>query len=218
MIKILKSKILSKKQKEILKGLMKFVVNKNIYCAGGTALAMQIEHRESDDFDFFVKGRFSFNKLYKQIINEFGKNNINLEILNNDTLNIEIENFKVQFLTDYYKVTGELIESDLNIKIASIKQIGLMKLLAIMNRGSRKDFIDIYFICKDNIRLMELLNHLPERYPGLKEKGNLLTALIYFEDAEKEPMPKMIKKVKWQNIKKYITKEVLEINKKLEDG
>ena len=75
-------------------------------------------------------------------------------------------------------------------------------------RGSKKDFIDLYFILK-KYSLNKLFNNLEEKYPGTDfNRIYILKSLVYFADAENQPMQKMHKKVSWPKIKKTFTKQV----------
>ena len=83
-----------------------------------------------------------------------------------------------------------------------------MKLEAISSRGSKKDFIDLYFIL-EQLSLEKLLKLFDRKYKGINyNKMHLLKSLAYFKEAEEEPMPKMIKNISWKNIKEDILKKV----------
>ena len=78
------------------------------------------------------------------------------------------------------------------IKLATPTDIGLMKLAAIASRGTRRDFVDIYCI-REIISLEDLLALTPEKYSDRPQFISVVVrALAYFEDAEQQPMPKML--------------------------
>ncbi|WP_232841627.1 nucleotidyl transferase AbiEii/AbiGii toxin family protein [Caldicellulosiruptor acetigenus] len=94
------------------------------------------------------------------------------------------------------------------LMLASNIDIGLMKLIAISSRGSKKDFIDLYCLCKTGIKLKELINLLPYKFPGKSINiYHIIVSLCYFEEAEKEAMPKMYIKVEWDEVKKFFINE-----------
>jgi hypothetical protein len=104
----------------------------------------------------------------------------------------------------------------LGIRIARAKDIAPMKIAAICERGTKRDFIDLFFILKVKkiLTLEESLKLYDKKFKLLKEnKLHILKSLCYFEDAEKELMPKMIEKVKWSEIKEFFKKEVLKVSK-----
>ena len=88
-----------------------------------------------------------------------------------------------------------------------------MKLAAITGRGSKKDFIDLYFLL-NNYKLETMLNFYDEKYFD-GSRILVLKSLSYFMDAEKEIMPKMFDKVSWEEIKYRIKSEVKEYSKYL---
>lgn len=96
--------------------------------------------------------------------------------------------------------------------VASVLDIGLMKLEAISGRGDKKDFIDLYFIL-DHYSLFTLLKKHNDKYgTDWTSRYHLLRSLVYFADAEDQPMPKMLVDVSWLEIKRTITQAVLEID------
>jgi predicted nucleotidyltransferase component of viral defense system len=207
-INIENNKILTEKQKIVLKHLSNILDCSNCYWAGGTGLAAVYEHRLSEDLDiFFTKDNvINFDKIINQLTKKF---DVQVETnLKNDTLNIFVDDLKVQILRDFYTQVGKRINTTEKIKIASIKQIGYMKLLAVMNRGSKKDFIDLYIIEQNGINIIDLINSISERYENIKNVGHLIKSLEYFEDADKDVTPKMFINVDWNKIKKYFIKIV----------
>lgn len=204
--------VLSKDAKKSLAILGQNELLKNAYLAGGTALALQIGHRISIDFDFFTTEEFTENILaqrLKKLIRDF-----KLERMEWGTILGNIK--KTRFSLFYYNYpllfkTHRL----LGVKIADIKDIAPMKIAAIADRGTKRDFIDLYFITeRENVlTLREALELYDEKFKLLKQNRiHILKSLVYFEDAEKSKMPRMIKDVSWQEVKKKIRKAVLEIS------
>ena len=94
------------------------------------------------------------------------------------------------------------------VKLADERDIAAMKIDAISSRGSKKDFIDLYFLL-EKYPLKKLLEFFEKKYINIKyNKLHILKSLVYFEDAESEPMPVMIKKTDWAEVKDLIKKEV----------
>ena len=91
--------------------------------------------------------------------------------------------------------------------IASLIDIALMKITAVSGRGSKKDFVDLYFICNEVISFNELLKLFDKKYVDTGySKYHLLKSLGYFDDANNEPDPIMLKQADWKNIKKYFVR------------
>ncbi len=94
------------------------------------------------------------------------------------------------------------------IYLADQRDIAAMKLDTIASRGSRKDFIDLYEFLK-TYSIQEILNFFEKKYANLNyNKFHLLKSLTYFNDAETDPMPVMLKQVDWPEVKNTIRKKV----------
>lgn len=180
----------------------------NAYLGGGTALALQIGHRVSYDLDFFTEKKFKAQvflramsgfQLYRHERVEWG------------TILGRLGNVKFSLFYYPYPLLKKT-SSFQNIHIASIPDIAAMKIAAISERGTKRDFIDLYFIFQ-KFTLAEVLNFYNRKYQKLS--SNLIhikKSLVYFEDAENDPMPKMITLVFWEKVKNYFQKEIKNIN------
>lgn len=169
---------------------------------GGTALALYYGHRESIDLDLFTTEKFSSEELKVLLqkdfpLEELGQTRVSLNLL--------VKEVKTDFIYHPYPVLAPGEEYG-KIKIASLKDICAMKLNAIAGRGAKKDFIDFYFLLQQ-FSLEDMLAFYLSKYPNTTELM-ALKSLCYFEDAEPELMPRMIKKAEWQDIKNTIRKEV----------
>jgi predicted nucleotidyltransferase component of viral defense system len=172
----------------------------DFYLSGGTALSLQLGHRESEDLDFFNQHNFDPRKLQPQI-EKLGKLE-SLELSEN-TLNTFVNEVKLQFLGYPYK----LLEPTANyqgIKLSSVVDIACTKIQTVGMRGSKKDFIDVYFILQQ-FSLEELFLQTEKKYQDSEfNKIHILKSMIYFNDAEDQPMPRMHKEVSWGKIKKEL--------------
>ncbi len=175
--------ILDPERKEILNKLEAF--KDKFYLAGGTALALQIGHRDSLDFDFFSRENMDTVKLFDQINEIFA----GLEIIKTqeekNTLSVNIGHVKFSFLTYPYEMVDKLVEAEF-LNLASIKDIACMKLSAITSRSTLKDYVDLCFILK-KYTLEELLDSCKKKFPNL-DIGLILKSLVYFEDISEEPI------------------------------
>lgn len=80
-----------------------------------------------------------------------------------------------------------------------------MKLAAITNRGSKKDFIDIAFLI-EKLGLDQMMDYYRQKYPdGLDMM--VVRSLVYFEDADTQADPVMLLPYHWENVKKVILEE-----------
>jgi len=85
-----------------------------------------------------------------------------------------------------------------------------MKINAIEGRGSKKDFIDVYFLLQ-HYSLDELLDFYAQKCPNYSI-FRAIQSLGYFDDAEPQPMPKMLIDTDWCKIKNYILDTIANYN------
>ena len=183
---------------ELLKKLLLVQEFKTLRLAGGTSLALQIGHRQSLDLDLF--GSFELDELeITKILSRVG--NITL-LKKTQNINIYLINgIKVDFVNYHYPWLEEAICKD-NLRLAGKKDIAAMKLAAITGRGSKKDFIDIYYLL-NYFDFPQMLNFYILKYPGSSETLTL-KSLTYFDDADIEESPVMLNLTDWEKIKKTI--------------
>ncbi|WP_041570960.1 nucleotidyl transferase AbiEii/AbiGii toxin family protein [Candidatus Desulforudis audaxviator] len=173
------------------------------YLAGGTALALMFGHRKSVDFDWFSPEQFDPEQLYYRL-SSLGRTRI--AETRRGTFHGFVNDIRLTWL--YYP--NPLLEplvaaNDIpGFFLASLKDIAVMKWVAISSRGARKDFIDLYSICRSGYDLEELLSVLPLKYPGVDINSyHMVKSLSYFDDAEREVMPVMLKEISWRAVKEY---------------
>lgn len=171
--------ILNGKQLKVFKQLT-FLEKLGFYLAGGTALALQIGHRTSLDFDFYDPKHFPPQALFDKIEKIFKYKAQKLS-LHKDTLLCKVDDVDLSFFWYSHK----LIENPVNlqgISLASLKDIAAMKLIAIGGRPAQRDYIDIFYLLK-KFTLDEMFTFGYEKYPNFNHYL-ALRALTYFEDLE----------------------------------
>jgi len=190
-----------------LKQLQQMPLFQNSRLVGGTALALQLGHRNSIDLDFFGE----FQNSYIDFLNAFNNEELTVNSLQNTkSIHIfEIEGVKVDIVNYPYKWLEDPIEDD-GIKLSGLKDIASMKLAAITNRGTKKDFIDMYFLLQ-HFSLNEMLGYYKTKY-NTNSIYNVIRSLVYFADAENDPMPKMYIPVIWDEVKSTIKESVEKIS------
>lgn len=168
---------------------------------GGTSLALQYGHRLSIDLDFFSSEQIDYEEILLNV-KSFGK----VEVVSRSKFinSFFINDVKVDFVSLPYMWIDHPINYD-SIRLASIKDISAMKLAAITNRGSKKDFIDIALLINE-LGLDQMINCYHEKYPDGMEMM-VLRSLVYFEDADAQADPVMLIPYNWANIKKLILDE-----------
>lgn len=179
---------------------------KHFYLSGGAALSLQLGHRESEDLDFFNKKNFNPQGLQEKL-RHFGE--LQNVAIAEGTLNLFLQGVKLQFLYYPYHLLEHFIVWN-GIYLSSVIDIACTKLITISARGGKKDFIDLYFILQC-ISLQKLLQKLDEKYSDVSYNyPHILKSLVYFDDAETQPMPRMHTKADWEEVKKTIIEKVKE--------
>lgn len=184
---------------ELLRAIQRIPFFQNTRLVGGTALSLQYGHRMSVDLDFF--GTFIRDaQVVRSALDDFEHvvslyNTASIYAYNVNGVKVDIVSYKYPWLDKPLKSEG--------IKMAGPRDIGAMKLSAITGRGSKKDFVDLYYLLQ-KFSLRELLSFYEEKYSD----GNsflVMKSLIYFEDADMTEVDMLDKSVSWLEMKAYIT-------------
>jgi hypothetical protein len=201
--------ILNKDQK-ILLPLVKHFTDKEFYLAGGTALALQIGHRESVDFDMFSFDKFENMDIYKRII-ELGFTRKDIEVLIDklDEYTIFIKNTRITFLRYPFKVKN--IKKEDGISFADKLSIGAMKAYALGRRGKWKDYVDLYILLRE-YDIRDITNMAEDIFSSVFSEKMFFQQLCYFDDVD------FSEKVVWRienpptdaEVRKYLEKVVVD--------
>lgn len=191
---------------ELLRKLMKVEEFFNFYLVGGTSLSLRIGHRNSIDVDLFGNQNIE-SDLFISILSDFGKTEVSKSSKN--ILITDVSGIKVDFVNYQYKLLDEPVEID-GIRMLSKKDIAAMKLNAIAGRGSKKDFIDLYYLLNE-FSLQEMIDFYLQKYFDGSE-FMVVKSLSYFEEANEQPQPQMMKtSFNWETCKQKIIEEVIKL-------
>lgn len=201
------SKVLSEKQLNLIKKMRSLPLGS--YLAGGTALALQLGHRTSLDFDFYTDKYFEIERVLAEFQNNFDK--VTVEKIAKDSLTAEIEEVSFSLFYYPYKLIKPFTYFE-GIKLASIEDILAMKMVAISMRGKRRDFIDTYYLLK-KFSLDQIIKITLRKYPSYQPMI-ILKGLIYFENTKTDDTSRKIeifdKDFSWKKAKREIHKTVEE--------
>jgi hypothetical protein len=181
----------------------------SFYLAGGTALSLQLGHRRSLDLDFFspTEDIPTIRPGLERALAPFHPSLAdsawgNLVYLANDV--------RVGFYGYGFPMVAPLVEEE-GVRLASVEDIALMKLDALLSRSARKDFYDLYCICQE-IPLRELLNLAPLKYANVRDfEAQVLKRLVYFVNADKEIDPVLLWPITWQDIQEFFIHQARQI-------
>ena len=200
---ILYPEILRGGQAEALRMLAPFVSSRGFYLGGGTALALLVGHRLSVDFDWFTGEQFGDPLRLAEELREAG---IPFETSSTErgTLHGTVSGVQVSFLEYRYPLLRPTVSAaEIGVEIASPVDLACMKLSAVSQRGSRKDFVDIYMLVQIWFSLDDMIGFYREKY-AVSDIAHLFYGLSYFDDADREPMPICLWRIEWNEVKQSI--------------
>lgn len=202
---------------EVLKHVASQAWADEFYLAGGTALALQLGHRISIDLDFFSRtnslGRSQREQIIESVLKEYGT----VQFQEDRTLKLNVEGVSVSLFHYPDLLVAPLLQVSDFPALAAKEDIGLMKLAAIIGRGCKRDFIDLYFICQE-IELSRLLKLSKDKYPKVGDFGvQALRALTYFTDADGEGQPRMLLPLDWTAVKEFFSAKTQDLSRKWYD-
>jgi len=193
---------LSSAQLNAIKIIGACLTSKQFYLAGGTALAIYFGHRQSVDLDWFTAD-LNHPLQLAQTLRDCQIPFIT-DHTEEGTLYGSVESIRISFLEYRYPLLRPLNQwPEQGCSLASLDDLACTKLAAVVQRGSRKDFIDVYTLVKSHKSLPELLSFYQKKYQ-IENITSVLMGLIYFDDAENEPDPPQWKE-DWRTVKEQLT-------------
>lgn len=173
-------KILSKEQIELLDLIKEF--KERYYMAGGTAIALQIGHRRSLDFDLFTDKSLDTLRIGR-IIKRMGyRVEATLEE-SREELTVIINGVKITFLEYPFRILHE-VNFDNIITMPDILTLSAMKAYSLGRRSKWKDYVDLYFVLKDYFSVSEVAARAREIFGGEFNERLFRSQLCFFEDID----------------------------------
>lgn len=181
------------------------------YLAGGTGLALQLGHRVSLDLDLFTERAWRWD-VVAPVLARWG--DVAIDLQDAESFVGTVGGVRVSLFHYQYLLLEAPVQGEYGLPIASLTDIGCMKLVAASQRGSRKDFVDLYFLGLAGISAIDLLDALGRKAPGMRYNPiHIARSLAYFDDAEAEPEPRMLMTCEWAEVKRYCAEQAREILK-----
>lgn len=175
------------------------------YLAGGTAVALQLGHRQSLDLDFFTPDTFAPERL-RDALQHYGALRVE-QVAPGTFVGIFGEtklgcfHYPYPLLQPTHPYAG--------MALADLTDLACMKLDAIASRGTRRDFIDLYAICQAQRTLAQTFEAFAQKYRQVQwNRVHLLKSLVYFADAEQDPLPRLLHDISWDAVKTFFRHEV----------
>lgn len=175
----------------------------DFYLAGGTALALRLGHRVSLDLDLFSPDNALGAGQRDALLDALKASGpLKIKEAKDGTCHLDLGGTSVSlFHYDYPILVPPRPWRGLDL--ASLEDIAAMKLSAVLGRGSKKDFLDLHELCR-RLGVEPVMAAAARKFPLHADFPlQAARALVYFEDAEKEPMPRMLAAVSWEDVKAY---------------
>jgi predicted nucleotidyltransferase component of viral defense system len=173
--------VLTKRAAELYWSLSLF---SGFYLAGGTALALQIGHRISVDFDLFSDQDIE-RSLLPRVQRVFSDAASIAPLINNsDELTVLVDDVKITFLKYPFPTFDPFVIYD-DVPLLSVREIAATKAYTIGRRGAFKDYIDLYFILSEqHVTLTDIID-IAEKNFGFEFNSRLfLEQLVFLDDVE----------------------------------
>lgn len=171
--------ILSSEQTELLPFIQTF--KSKFFLVGGTAIALQVGHRKSIDFDLFTTKPFSTTSIHKKVISTYP--NAKILFKSDDQIHYIINHVKITFFYYPYAITP-VVPLDKFIKMPDLLSLAAMKSFALGRRAKWKDYVDLYFLLKDFYSLEEITLKSKEIFKGDFSPKLIKQQMTYFDDID----------------------------------
>lgn len=200
---------ISPTMREIMKVFDKNQIAEHFYLAGGSALALQIGHRRSVDLDFFSPD-LDIPSVAEPLRTALEKYSPILADSAWGHLVFVAKQVRIGFYGYGYPLIEPSVQAE-GVSLASLTDIGLMKLDALLARASRKDFHDLYAICQ-RMPLRSLLDVAEQKFSHVRDfEAQAVRHLVYFERAEQEAPIPLIEEVSWNRVKNFFQNQAKEL-------
>ena len=192
--------VLGQRQQRALRELGPLLCNQGAYLVGGTALALHLGHRVSVDLDFFQNSSFGDPHELVSRLKEAGIP-FQSRQLTDKAIHGTVRQVKVTLMWyAYLRIRRVRVCSELNCDIAALDDITAMKLAAVSQRSSKKDFVDVWALLKSGRTLRRMLTAY-QRMFDVADVAHVLYRLAEFDDVDQQPMPRMLWKTSWKQMK-----------------
>ena len=191
------------KQREVLVASAALARTWGAYLAGGLAVALQLGHRVSADFDWFTANTIPPAKL----LDDIKATGFAVAVRQNDegTFLGQVDGLEYSVFRYRYDVVG-LVQEIEGCRVASLEDLGAMKLAAICQRSVKRDYVDLHAILTlGGVSIGDLVSAWNRKYPG-KDVGFALRALVYFADVDDARMPEMLSRTTWVKVRTDLEK------------
>ena len=173
------------------------MADEGFYLGGGTAIALHLGHRRSVDLDWFTTERIDDPLRLVARVRDDG---VIIEDTRTDkgTVHGRVDDVRVSLIEYRYPQLGTVVRLEgSGAPIAVLDDLAAMKLSALAQRGTRRDFVDVHALAQEFRPLPEMLD-LYRRKFDVEDTTHVVYGLSYFDDADAEQMPTMLRDTDWK--------------------
>lgn len=200
---------LSAQQLRALARLSKMGLLDAVYLAGGSGIAIHLEHRLSNDLDLFSNDReVDMDRMRRDFVEALGAEVVSQS---DATLTVRVAGAMIDVVRYPYARLGRSRRGPEGVSVASLRDLAAMKLAAIARRGVQRDYWDLYeILTRSRLTLHAVCDDYLRKF-GVAEADiyHVLRALNWFEEAESgAPMPRGLTHAKWKRIRTWFETQV----------
>ncbi|MCI0520820.1 MAG: nucleotidyl transferase AbiEii/AbiGii toxin family protein [Chloroflexi bacterium] len=202
---------ISPAMRQVMAAFGRSAIGARFYLAGGTALALQLGHRRSFDLDFFSPGEDipTIRQALADALHGFAPT---LADASWGNLVFLAGGVRVGFYGYGYAMVAPIIEIE-SVRLASVADIALMKLDALLGRAGRKDIHDLYVICQ-RLPLRQLFDLAAQKCPATRDfEVQVVKRLAFFERADMEGPPTLLIDTPWETVKAFFRQQAADFGK-----
>jgi len=205
---------LSPRAQELLGRYAERPWGEDFYLAGSAALALYVGHRPVRDLDLMGNTNRLTPPDRRDLLGDLlaVEPETEVETARDGYLYVRQAGVGVRFFYYPYPL-AEPFEEVAGFAVASAVDLGLMKLGAIISRGTRRDFVDLFLLSR-HIPLAELLARADDKFGHVRDFPlQALKGLADLSEAEAEPMPRLAVPLDWAEIEAWLRTEVRELGR-----
>lgn len=195
--------ILSRRQYQVLTRLGPVLTPRGFYLGGGTALALHLGHRRSVDLDWFTSERLGDPLRLGQELRDEGISFV-IGQTAAGTLYGTAAGVRISLLEYRYPLLKPAARwRPGRCRLAARADLAAMKLAAVAQRGAKKDFIDLYALGCAGVSLRQAARWYQRKY-AVADVAHLFYSLAYFDEADRQRMPRMLEDADWRTVKQTL--------------
>lgn len=179
--------------------------------AGGTALALQLGHRVSADFDFFSEKAIA-SSLLKRVEGIFKNSIIEVVLNTSEQLTLTVAGVKITFLAYRFRLQNDPVIFE-DVRLLGIRDIAVTKAYALGRRATLKDYVDLYFIVSEgHFTIEEIIRMAQTTYGDAFDPRLFLEELVYLADVPAEPIKFLKSSVSKKDIERFFEKKIARLD------